>query len=186
MLESRIAEVRQQREASRTQLAARDAEVAAHRKEAVAAAAAATAALERSAGETAAAATGVIRDGEIEQARMAASRAERMAGELAGDGGGKRGKRIMGIAMGRFYGHYLTERLSGFVPIAPGPAAEAALGPEEANLRAIEAVAGVTLALGEHRDGIRLEGLDGVGREVARRALARLLREPRLAADPRR
>jgi ribonuclease Y len=183
-LESRINDVRQQREAARTQLAARDAEIAARRKEALAAASAATAALEGAARETAAAAKAVIRDTEIEQARMTAARAERMAGELAGDGGGKVGKRIMGIAMGRFYGHYLTERLSGFVPIVPGAATEAALGPGEANLRAIEAVAGVTLSLGEHRDGIRLEGLDGVGREVARRALARLLREPRLAADP--
>jgi ribonuclease Y len=182
-VEGRIAEIRQQREAARTQLAAREAELAAHRREVAATDAAATAALERAAGETTAAAAAVIRDAEIEQARMAAARAERMAGEM-GDGGGKSGKRIMGIAMGRFYGHYLTERLSGFVPMGPGAATEAAIGPDEANLRAIEAVAGVTLTLGEHRDGIRLEGLDGVGREVARRALARLLREPRLAADP--
>jgi ribonuclease Y len=115
---------------------------------------------------------------------MVAARAERAAGELASDGAGKTGKRIMGIAMGRFYGHYLTERLSSFVPLAPGAASEAVIGAGEANLRAIEAVAGVTLVLGEHRDALRLEGLDGVGREVARRVLARLLRDTRLAADP--
>jgi ribonuclease Y len=91
----------------------------------------------------------------------------------------------MGIAVGRFSGHYLTERLHSLIPL-PGAATEATnliLGPDGANLLAIGAVAGVTLSLVETRDAVRLEGLDGVGREVARRVLARLSREPRLAAD---
>jgi ribonuclease Y len=57
------------------------------------------------------------------------------------------------------------------------------LGPGEANLQAIGAVAGVTLSLVETKDAIRLEGLDGVGREVARRCLATLARNPALGAD---
>ena len=40
------------------------------------------------------------------------------------------------------------------------------------------------MALSEHRDSLRLEGLDGVGREVARRTLARLQRQPGTARDP--
>jgi ribonuclease Y len=183
-LEGRISALRVRLEEGRARLAHHQAEAAARRNEAAAAALAARAALERAAGETAAAAAAVVRESELEQARMVAARAERAAGELASDGGGKVGKRIMGIAMGRFYGHYLTERLSSFVPLISGPGAEVIIGAGEGNLRAIEAVAGVTLALGEHRDAIRLEGLDGVGREVARRVLARLQRDPRLAADP--
>jgi ribonuclease Y len=182
-MESRLADVGTRREAARTQLAALDAQSAGHRREIAEINGAARAALERAAGETTSAATAVIRETELEGARMAAARAERAAGELAAGGAGKSGKRVMGIAMGRFYGHYLTERLSSFVPL-PAGAVDSVIGPSEANLRAIEAVAGVTLALGEHRDAIRLEGLDGVGREVARRALARLQREPRVAGDP--
>ena len=52
------------------------------------------------------------------------------------------------------------------------------IGPDEANLRAIESVAGVKLSLSDGRDAIRLEGLDGVGREVARRCVAWLARHP--------
>jgi ribonuclease Y len=88
----------------------------------------------------------------------------------------------MGIAVGRFSGHYLTERLHSIIPLPAGAAAEAMLGPGEANLQAIGAVAGVTLSLVETKDAIRLEGLDGVGREVARRCLATLARNPSLGA----
>jgi ribonuclease Y len=41
-------------------------------------------------------------------------------------------------------------------------------------LHAIASVAGVKLTLSDAADSVRLEGLDGVGREVARRAVARL------------
>src|SRR5205814_2501439 len=43
-------------------------------------------------------------------------------------------------------------------------------------LAALAGVAGVTMTLTEEGDSLRLEGLDGVGREVARRAVARLLK----------
>ncbi len=163
--------------------------MAGQRSEAASAHVAARAALERTAGETAAIATAVIREAEIEQARALAARAERAAGELAADGAGRGGKRIMGIAMGRFSGHYLTERLSSFVPLGPGAASEALIGPGEANLRAIEAVAGVTLSLAEHR---RRDPAGGARRRGARgrpadpgAALARAApRRRRRAGDP--
>ena len=50
---------------------------------------------------------------------------ERAAAEAAADGAVKRAKRIMGIAVGRFYGHYLTERLHSVVPLPPGEAGAA-------------------------------------------------------------
>ena len=115
---------------------------------------------------------------------MVSARSERAAAEAAAEGAVKGAKRIMGIAVGRFYGHYLTERLHSVLPLPPGEAGAAIVGRDEANLRAIESVAGVTLALSEQRDTVRLEGLDGVGREVARRVLARLQRQPGTARDP--
>jgi ribonucrease Y len=170
--------------AVRARIAVTDAEVARLRTEIAAAGGATRAALERAAGLSAPTATDDIRQSEIEEARLTAARSERSAAEAASEGSGKGAKRIMGIAMGRFLGHYLTERLHALLPLPAGEAARALIGPEEANLRAIEGVAGVTLSLADQRDAIRLEGLDGVGREVARRTIARLLRQPGSARDP--
>jgi ribonucrease Y len=170
--------------AKRAQIAAHEAETARGRSEAAALERERRTALERAAAETVQEAVSTIRDGEIEEARMVSARSERAAAETAAEGAVKGAKRIMGIAVGRFYGHYLTERLHSVLPLPPGEAGAAIVGRDEANLRAIESVAGVTLALSEHKDTVRLEGLDGVGREVARRVLARLQRQPGTARDP--
>ena len=68
---------------------------------------------------------------------------------------------------------------------ALGPAAAARRWPaprwsarDEANLRAIESVGRRDAVALRAPDSLRLEGLDGVGREVARRTLARLGRQP--------
>jgi len=48
--------------------------------------------------------------------------------------------------------------------------------PADADLRAIEAVAGVQLSFLDGQAAIRIEGLDGVGREIARRCVNRMLK----------
>jgi ribonucrease Y len=171
-------------DAESAQVAAHDAETTRARAELVEIAQASRAALERAAAETVREATDAIRETEIEEARLVSARSERAAAEAAAEGAIKRAKRVMGIAVGRFYGHYLTERLHSVLPLPPGETGAALIGHDEANLRAIESVAGVTLVVSEHRDSLRLEGLDGVGREVARRTLARLQRQPGTARDP--
>ncbi len=170
--------------AVRARIAVTDAEVARLRSEIAAGGVAARAALERAAGRSSTDAIDAIRQGEIEEARLSAARGERAAEEGALVAAGKGAKRIMGIAMGRFFGHYLTERLHSTLPLPPGEAAATLIGRDQENLRAIEAVAGVTLSLADQHDTVRLEGLDGVGREVARRVIARLLRQPGSARDP--
>jgi len=193
-LEGREAERAQQGAVLADKVAALDAErakVTAHEAEATRARAdsaeiarASRAALEQAARETVRQAREAIREAELEEARIASARSERAAAEAAAEQAVKRAKRVMGIAVGRFYGHYLTERLHSVLPLPPAEAGAALVGREDANLRAIEAVAGVTLVVSEHRDSLRLEGLDGVGREVARRTLARLQRHPGTARDP--
>jgi ribonuclease Y len=143
-------------------------------------------ALEQRAGQTAAALRAGILESEVEEARIAAAQVVRAADQAPPDESGRRAKRIMGIAVGRFSGHYLTERLLSNLPLPPGAAAEALIGKDEANLRAIEGVAGVKLSLSEAHDAIRLEGLDGVGREVARRCVSWIGRNPGTAAEPAR
>jgi ribonuclease Y len=159
-------------------------QIRALRDEAAALGRAAQAALEQRAGETAPVLRATLIEAEVDGARLAAAQTLRSADQIPDDNA-RSAKRIMGIAVGRFSGHYLTERLFATVPLpVVGPAAETLIGPDEANLRAIEAIAGVKLTLAESRDSIRLEGLDGVGREIARRCLSRLGRDPRVAGDP--
>jgi ribonuclease Y len=143
------------------------------------------AALERRAGDTAAAMRAAVVEAETEEARVAAGQLLRAVDQSVADPEhGRRAKRVMGIAVGRFSGHYLTERLLSMVPLPADLLAEVVVGQDDANLRAIEAAANVRLSLSEGRDGIRLEGLDGVGREIARRTLAWIGRSPQAAQDP--
>jgi ribonuclease Y len=185
-LEAQAADLGARREKlteTKKRVEAREAEVRRDRDAGRALAAEAPALLERRVGETAAALRAGVIDAELEDARMAAAQLVRAADQAPADEGGRRAKRVMGIAVGRFSGHYLTERLLSTLPLPPGQAADVLIGPAEANLRAIEGVAGVKLSLSDGRDAVRLEGLDGVGREVARRCVAWLGRTPRAAAD---
>jgi ribonucrease Y len=114
-------------------------------------------------------------EAEVEQARAAGAQLLRQSGEGSADGEtSRRAKRVMGIAVGRFSGHYLTERHHSIIPLPPARNGRPFLIEEE--LAVIAGVAGVQLKLTETADSVRLEGLDGVGREVARRALARIFK----------
>ena len=141
--------------------------------------------LERAAATSRDAVRAAIVDGEVEAARVSASHLLRNVDQSGSDPEqSRRAKRIMGIAVGRFSGHYLTERLSSLVLLPPGLSLAQVSGPDEANLRAIEAVANVKLAATEAGDGLRMEGLDGVGREVVRRTIIWLGRNQRVVTDP--
>ncbi|HVZ74314.1 MAG TPA: Rnase Y domain-containing protein [Polyangia bacterium] len=183
----RLTEARAAVEAQKARAAEIEAATAASRAEVASLVGEARGALEREAGQSAADARAAIVDAELEDARAHAAQAVRAVDHAAPDEATRAARRLMGIAVGRFSGHYLTERLHSLIPLPPGAAAEAIIGADgaggPANLAAIGAVAGVTLTLVETRDAVRLEGLDGVGREVARRCLARLQRDPRLGAD---
>jgi ribonuclease Y len=183
---ARLTTARETAEAQKQRAVGLEAEVARQREELAELDRGARAALEREAGETAEEVRGALVEVELEDARLQAAQAVRVADHAPVDEAAREAKRVMGIAVGRFSGHYLTERLHSLIPFGPGftpEAISAILGPGDANLQAIGSVAGVTLALVETRDAIRLEGLDGVGREVARRCLSRLMRNPRLGAD---
>jgi ribonuclease Y len=128
-------------------------------------------ALERAAGISSAALRDALAEAEVEEARAAASHLLRQLGEGAPAVDQARpAKRIMAIAVGRFSGHYLTERHLSLIPLVDRTA------PSDGDLRAIEAVAGIKLTVTEAADAVRIEGLDGVGRELARRCLAQLRR----------
>jgi ribonuclease Y len=157
-------------------VAARDEQRAQELRGAAEALAQARSLLEKASGQRAAELARVLAEAEVEQARASAAQLVRHAAELGTDAEiGRRAKRVMGIAVGRFSGHYLTERHHSVVPL---PARTGRPAVSDGELGAIGAVAGVKLTLNETQDAVRIEGLDGVGREVARRCLIRLLRNP--------
>jgi ribonuclease Y len=180
---TRLAAAREAAESQRKRATDLEAELARARKELLDVQQGMRAALEREAGETAEGVWGAIAENELEDARMHAAQTVRLAEHAPVDEAARQAHRVMGIAVGRFSGHYLTERLHSTIPFGPGVKPEAIVGADAANLQAIGGVANVTLSLVETGDAVRLEGLDGVGREVARRCLARMMRNPRLSAD---
>jgi ribonuclease Y len=143
-------------------------------------------ALEDQAGETAQAIAARLAGSWLDQARAEAAQAVRAVEQNAGDPEyGRRAKRLMDIAFARYKGHFLTERAISNVPVAEGVADLLAAGGGRV-LGAIQEVANVQLHPNDTGEVVKLEGLDGVGREVARRALARLSKKAGAAGDAER
>ncbi len=110
----------------------------------------------------------------VEEAKQsAAAEIRRIESTVSDAEHGREAKRIMGIAVQRYQGHYLTERLLSNLPLLPG-VLERIGGEGHVNLLSIQEVANVTLTPAEDGSAIRLEGQDSFGREIARRAIARL------------
>ena len=82
-------------------------------------------------------------------------------------------RRLMQIAVSRYRNHFLTERSISRLPLETG-VAELLTESDGRVHAALQQVANIKLMLSDEGDHVRLEGLDGVGREVARRALRRL------------
>ncbi len=153
------------------ELGERDAETRAHQAEIEQAKRMARTVLERIAGERAEEIRQQLTDEWLEQARAAAADRLRRIEAGANDAEhGRTAKRIMTIAVQRFQGHYLTERLLTNLPIAAG---SLPLIADDGRLQIIEQVSHVTLTPSETGDSIRLEGQDSFGREIARRAIHR-------------
>jgi ribonuclease Y len=132
--------------------------------------------LERVAAQSSADVQKVLVEAEIEEARASAAQTLRQLTETAvGSTQTRAAKRIMGISVGRFVGHDLAERPQYVIALSdlrPGQVA-----PAEEDLRAIEAVVpGVQLSYLDGQTAIRIEGLDGVAREIARRCVTRMLK----------
>jgi ribonucrease Y len=131
--------------------------------------------LERIAGETRSQIKAELVQGWIEETRADAAARLRAVDQSAQDPEhARRAKRLIGIAIGRYQGHYLSERLLSTIALPPG-AGPRLLEEGAAIVKEIEEQSGTRLVLAEG-DAVRIEGADGVGREVARRVLHRLLK----------
>ena len=94
-------------------------------------------------------------------------------------------RRVMEIAAARYQYHYLTERSASNLRI--GPELVALLLDDGAALHgALQRIAGVQLQVNDEQDAIRLDGLDGVGKELVRRAMSKLMKKPEAIDDARK
>jgi ribonucrease Y len=167
-------------EATRTRLAEREGPLPgreAERRRLAQAAEAALAevrsALERLAGVRAETLRAEVARAELDAARAAGAQLVREADGEAPSEVSRRATRLLGIAVGRLSQHHLTERSPSLFPLGAPREGPPAVSPGE--LQAIEAATGVKLTMGEGGGAVRLEALDGVAKEVARRTLRRLL-----------
>ena len=110
----------------------------------------------------------------------AADELRRIDQSLADAEHGREAKRIMGIAIQRYQGHYLTERLQSNLLLPPGLGAR--LVPD---LPVIQEISNVTLTLADDQSSVRLEGQDSFGREIARRAIRKLEKHGTWKGEPR-
>jgi ribonucrease Y len=124
--------------------------------------------------------------GMIDEARARAAAALRTVDQTAADPAHDReAKRVMEIAAARYHHHYLTERAINNLRIGPQLVA-ILLDHDRALHGALERVGGVQLLVNETQDAIRLDGLDGVGKEMIRRAIGRLIKKPETLDDARK
>lgn len=135
---------------------------------------AARAALEERAEQTAdQVKTGIV-EGLVEETRAQCADRLRNLEATSNEEFMRRAKRTMGISMGRYSGHFLTERLAS--SLAVGTEGAARLRAEPAALSELERLTGVRFSLADPPgEVVRFEGGDGTARELARRSLTRFL-----------
>ncbi len=96
-------------------------------------------------------------------------------------------RRYMEIASARYENHFLTERNISRLPLS-GEVRDVLVDDGGRVHEALQTVSNVQMHLSEEGDHLRLEGLDGVGREVARRAMNALTKKAgaidKAKADP--
>jgi len=122
----------------------------------------------------------------LDDARARAAAMVRMVDQTAADPAHEReAKRVLEIAATRYHHHYLTERAMNNLRVGKDMVA-LLLDNGSAMHAALERVSGLSLLVNDDQDAVRLDGLDGVGKEMVRRALGRLVKKPETIDDARR
>jgi ribonuclease Y len=92
----------------------------------------------------------------------------------------KRAKRVISVALSRYAGEYTAERTVSIVGLPSEEMKGKIIGREGRNIRALEAACGVDLIVDETPEAVVISGFDPVRREVARRALEKLMEDGRV------
>lgn len=114
------------------------------------------------------------------EAREAASKRAIQIEEDAKAEADKRAKRIIALAVSRYAGEYTSERTVSVMTLPNEEMKGKIIGREGRNIRALEAACGVDLIVDETPEAVVISSFDPVRREVARRALDRLIEDGRV------
>jgi ribonuclease Y len=122
----------------------------------------------------------------LDEARARAAAQLRTIDQSAADPAHDReARRVMEIAGARYQHHYLTERSMSNLRIGP-ELVGVLLDGGGALHAALERNAGVQLLVSDEKDAVRLDGLDGVGKEFVRRAIGKLVKKPETIDEARK
>jgi ribonuclease Y len=115
-----------------------------------------------------------------DQARHEAGRRAIVIEEEAKAQAEKKAKRIISLAISRYSGEYAAERTVSVVALPSDELKGKIIGREGRNIRALEAACGVDLIVDDTPEAVVISAFDPVRREVARRALERLMEDGRV------
>jgi ribonuclease Y len=136
--------------------------------------------LERIAGMTADEAKSVLLQDIEEEVRADAARRYREVEQEVKEEADERIRKVLSIAAARAASEYVPEITVSIVPLPNDEMKGRIIGREGRNIRAIEQATGVDLIIDETPEAITLSAFDGVRREVARRALQKLIADGRI------
>lgn len=114
-------------------------------------------------------------DAKLEASRKLAVIEEEMERESA-----SRSRRILSVALSRYASEYTSERTVSIIPLPSDEMKGKIIGREGRNIRALEAACGVDLIVDETPESVVISGFDPVRREIARRALVKLMEDGRV------
>ncbi len=118
---------------------------------------------------------------QVEQdTRADAARRIRMVEAEAKEDADGRVRRILAIAAARCASDYVAEITVTSVPLPSEEMKGRIIGREGRNIRAIEQATGVDLIIDDTPDAVTLSGFDPIRREIARRALTKLIQDGRI------
>lgn len=136
--------------------------------------------LEAIAGMTADDARELLKSQLIEQAEMEATEKIRLIEEETKEEAEKRAQKILGVACQRYAGEYASERTVNVVSLPNDSMKGRIIGREGRNIRALEAATGVDVIIDDTPEVVVISSFDPVRREIARRAMEKLLSDGRI------
>ncbi len=92
----------------------------------------------------------------------------------------RKAKNILALAMARYAGDYVAERVVSIVPLPNDEMKGRIIGREGRNIRAIEAATGIDIIIDDTPEAVILSGFNPVRREVARQSMERLIADGRI------